>query len=139
MTDFDAYKVEVLSGDLEWNVRHTESFFRQHARALEENDFFIIKALLSILEERSSSPSTFGVKEQNGDRDEDKDNDEEVIAIACFDIGEFVRYYPNGRSVLKMMNGKDIVMSLLEHKNPEVQRQAILCLSKLLLKQHVLK
>jgi V-type H+-transporting ATPase subunit H len=28
-------------------------------------------------------------------------SDEEVAAVACFDIGEFVRHYPNGRAIAK--------------------------------------
>ena len=32
---------------------------------------------------------------------------EEVSAIACYDIGEFVRHYPNGRAIAKRLGATD--------------------------------
>jgi len=58
--------------------------------------------------------------------------DEEVAAIACYDIGEFVRNYPNGRAIVKRLGAKEIVMKLIEHDNPELQRHALQCVSKML-------
>jgi hypothetical protein len=29
--------------------------------------------------------------------------DEEVVSIACYDIGEFVRFYPSGRAIVKRL------------------------------------
>jgi len=59
-------------------------------------------------------------------------DDEEVVAIACFDIGEFVRHYPNGKVIAKRLGAREVVMALIEHENPEVQRQALICISKML-------
>jgi hypothetical protein len=58
--------------------------------------------------------------------------DEEIAAIACFDIGEFVRHYPNGKHIAGRLGARDIVMGLIEHEDTEVQRQALLCISKML-------
>jgi V-type H+-transporting ATPase subunit H len=58
--------------------------------------------------------------------------DEEIAAIACYDIGEFVRYYPNGRAIAKRLGAKDLVMRLIEHENPELQRHALQCVSKIM-------
>lgn len=58
--------------------------------------------------------------------------DEEIAAIACYDIGEFVRNYPNGRSIVKRLGAKEIIMKLIEHDNPELQRHALQCVSKML-------
>lgn len=59
-------------------------------------------------------------------------DDEEVAAIACFDIGEFVRHYPSGRALVKRLGMRNVVMELIEHENPELQRQALQCVSKML-------
>jgi hypothetical protein len=59
--------------------------------------------------------------------------DEDVAAIACYDIGEFVRHYPNGRAVARRLGARDVIMRLIEHDNPELQRQALQCISKMLL------
>lgn len=59
-------------------------------------------------------------------------NDEEVQAIACYDIGEFVRHYPNGRTVARSLGAKDIIMKLVDHSNKELQRHALTAVSKMM-------
>jgi V-ATPase subunit H len=59
--------------------------------------------------------------------------DEDVAAIACFDIGEFAKHYPNGRMLAKSLGVRDVVMKLIDHENPELQRHALLCVSKILI------
>ena len=61
-------------------------------------------------------------------------DDEERASIACFDLGEFVRNYPNGRAIAKRLRAQDVVISLIEHENPDLQRQALNCASKMLVK-----
>ena len=58
--------------------------------------------------------------------------DDDVSAIACYDIGEFVRHYPNGRSIAKRLGAKELVMGLIEHENVDVQRNALQCVSKIM-------
>lgn len=59
-------------------------------------------------------------------------SDEEVQSIACYDIGEFVRYYPNGRAIAKNLGAKDIVLKLVDHSNEELSRHALTCVSKIM-------
>jgi len=59
-------------------------------------------------------------------------HDEEVQAIACYDIGEFVRHYPNGRVIARSLGAKDIVMRLVDHTNEELQRHALTAVSKMM-------
>ncbi len=61
--------------------------------------------------------------------------DNETVAVACFDLGEFVRFYPNGKSLLRSLGGKDTVMKLVEHSNLDVQREALQCMSKIMVNQ----
>jgi len=111
---WDVYKTEIESRHLQWGIVHTEKFFRENARMMEGKDgnFGIVKLLISLAASASEN--------------------EEVAAIACFDIGEFVRNYPNGRAIVRRIRGKEIVMSLIEHENPELQRHALQCISKIL-------
>jgi V-type H+-transporting ATPase subunit H len=113
MTRWEVYKNEVESGHLKWGSTHTEAFFKENARMIEgsDGDFRLLKVLIAIL---SGS------------------DDEEVTAIACYDIGEFVRHYPNGRAIAKRLGAKDLVMPLIEHENPELQRHALQCVSKIM-------
>ena len=112
MSRWEVYKNEVESGHLQWGSTHTEAFFKENARMIEgtDGDFHLLKVLITLLSSR----------------------DEEVSAIACYDIGEFVRHYPNGRAIAKRLGAKELVMPLIEHENPELQRHALQCVSKIM-------
>ena len=112
MSRWEVYKNEVESGHLQWGSTHTEAFFKENARMIEgsDGDFHLLKVLIALLSSK----------------------DEEVAAIACYDIGEFVRHYPNGRAIAKRLGAKELVMPLIEHDNPELQRHALQCVSKLM-------
>lgn len=113
MTRFEVYKSEVESGHLCWGTVHTEAFFKENCKMLEgsDGDFRLLKVLIALI----------------GSKDDD------VAGIACFDLGEFVRHYPNGRSIVKRIGAKELVMPLIEHENPELQRQALQCVSKMMI------
>jgi V-type H+-transporting ATPase subunit H len=112
MTRWEVYKNEVESGHLQWGSVHTEAFFKENARMIEgsDGDFHLLKVLIALLSSK----------------------DEEVAAIACYDVGEFVRHYPNGRAIVKRLGAKELVMQLIEHENPELQRHALQCVSKIM-------
>jgi V-type H+-transporting ATPase subunit H len=112
MTRWEVYKNEVESGHLQWGSTHTEAFFKENARMIEgsDGDFHLLKVLIALL----------------------SNHDEEVAAVACYDIGEFVRHYPNGRAIAKRLGAKDVVMPLIEHENVELQRHALQCVSKIM-------
>ena len=51
MSRWDIYENEVLSGNLEWGVLHTEKFFLQNCRQLEGKDgsFMLLKRLIVLV------------------------------------------------------------------------------------------
>ncbi|KAL9190528.1 hypothetical protein ACHAXT_000234 [Thalassiosira profunda] len=112
MTRWEVYQNEVETGQLQWGSTHTEAFFKENAKMMEgkDGDFGMVKILISLLTSK----------------------DEDIAAIACFDLGEFCRYYPNGRQIAKRLGGKELAMTLIEHDNPELQRHALQCVSKML-------
>jgi len=112
MTRWDVYKTEVESGHLQWGSTHTEAFFKENARMMEgkDSDFKIVKVLIALL----------------------ASHDDEIASIACYDIGEFVRFYPNGRSIAINLGAKAVVMPLIEHENIDLQRAALQCISKIM-------
>lgn len=109
---WDMYQAEVESGNLEWGVLHTEKFFKENCRLLEgkNDDFYLLKILINLL----------------------RSKDEDIAAIACYDIGEFVRFYPNGKSIAIRLGAKAIVITLIEHDNLDLQRHALQCISKIM-------
>lgn len=112
MTRWEVYQNEVETGQLQWGSTHTEAFFKENAKMMEgsNGDFHIVKILISLISSK----------------------DEDISAIACFDLGEFCRHYPNGRAIAKRLGAKELVMGLIEHDNPELQRHALLCVSKMM-------
>eukprot|EP00571_Detonula_confervacea_P016921 CAMPEP_0172302630 /NCGR_PEP_ID=MMETSP1058-20130122/4291_1 /TAXON_ID=83371 /ORGANISM="Detonula confervacea, Strain CCMP 353" /LENGTH=505 /DNA_ID=CAMNT_0013013169 /DNA_START=48 /DNA_END=1565 /DNA_ORIENTATION=+ len=112
MSTWDVYLAEVQSGSLEWGFLHTEKFFKENAKKFEgpNSDFSIVKMLVALT----------------------TSNDTEVQAIACYDIGEFVRHYPNGRVIARSLGAKDIVMKLVDHADKELQRHALTAVSKMM-------
>lgn len=112
MSRWEVYKNEVENGHLQWGSTHTEAFMKENARMFEgpDGDFHILKVLITLLSSK----------------------DEEVVAIACYDIGEFVRFYPNGRAIVKRLGAKELIMPLIESENPELQRHALQSVSKIM-------
>lgn len=112
MTRWEVYQTEVESGNLQWGSTHTDAFFKENAKMMEGKDgnFDVVKILISLVTSK----------------------DEDVAAIACFDLGEFCRHYPNGRAIAKRLGAKELAMALIEHDNPELQRHALQCVSKMM-------
>lgn len=54
------------------------------------------------------------------------------MAVALYDLGEWTRFYPNGRGVVKSLGGKDQAMELIGHSDPAVQMHALQCISKVM-------
>lgn len=121
LTQWNVYHAELESGQLAWGMLHTEQFFQQHILKMEgpKGDFEPVKKLLTLLMQNLHTI----------------DDDNESLAVCLFDLGEFIRQYPNGRSIAKRLGIRDIVLKLLDHSNPEVQGHALKCVSKLLV-QH---
>lgn len=78
LSSFDEYASEVKSGRLEWSpVHRSEKFWRENAARLTEKNYELLKILIHILE---------------------SSKDPIVLSVACYDIGEFVRHYPRGKT-----------------------------------------
>ena len=112
MTRWDVYDQQVESSHLQWGILHTTKFFQENVRRMEGSDgkFGIVRRLIQLA----------------------ASEDEEVAAIACFDLGEFARHYPNGRSIARRLGARDMVIGLIEHPHPELQHQALVAISKML-------
>jgi V-type H+-transporting ATPase subunit H len=125
LTKWEVYQAELESGELQWGILHSEQFFRENARRMEgsKGDFVHVKKLIQLIANHCRS--------QQADASLDEDTND-VLAIACFDLGEFVRHYPSGRAIVKRLGAKSVVMPLMNHENLEVQRYALQCVSKML-------
>jgi V-type H+-transporting ATPase subunit H len=112
LSSFDEYTSEIKSGRLEWSPVHkSEKFWRENAQKLTDKNYELLKILITLLE-TSKDPL--------------------VLSVAAYDIGEFVRHYPRGKTVIEQLGGKTVVMGLLVHEEPNVRYEALLCVQKLM-------
>eukprot|EP01025_Chloroclados_australasicus_P037275 TRINITY_DN37_c0_g1_i1.p2 TRINITY_DN37_c0_g1~~TRINITY_DN37_c0_g1_i1.p2 ORF type:complete len:465 (-),score=79.62 TRINITY_DN37_c0_g1_i1:387-1781(-) len=113
LSSFERYKKEVLSGTLEWSPIHTQdSFWQTNLEKFDEKDYQILRLLIKLLE--SSREST-------------------TLAVGCHDLAEYISHHANGKQIVSDLRGKEIVMGLMTHPEGEVQKQALLCVQKLML------
>ncbi|XP_066992570.1 V-type proton ATPase subunit H isoform X1 [Anabrus simplex] len=112
LSSFDEYATEVKSGRLEWSPVHKSAkFWRENAPRLNEKNYELLRILIHLLE-TSKDPL--------------------VLSVASFDIGEYVRHYPRGKHVIEQLGGKQLVMQLLGHEDPNVRYEALLAVQKLM-------
>ncbi|KRX04842.1 Armadillo-type fold [Pseudocohnilembus persalinus] len=111
LSSFEKYQKEIHSRHLDWSPVHTEKFWRENIRKFEDDDFKLIKMLISLLDDSNT-------KNQ---------------AVACYDLGEFCRFYPYGRHILDGQNGKSKIMLLAKSEDQKVRENALLALQKIML------
>jgi V-type H+-transporting ATPase subunit H len=113
LSSFDKYKQQVLLGHLDWSPMHKDpGFWRENINNFEESDFQILRVLMTILE-TSTDPT--------------------ALAVACYDVSQFIQYHPGGRIVVSDLKAKERVMKLMNHDNAEVRKNALLSVQRLFL------
>lgn len=112
LSSFDEYRQEVLGGQLEWSPVHTsEKFWKENLAKLEQNNFYILRELVKLLDQSNS---------QN-------------LAIACHDLGQFVQFHPRGKKILTDLNAKNKIIELMEWPDDTVKKHALLCTQKIMI------
>ena len=102
---------------LKWGPVHTEKFWQENAYLFDvKENLDLIKILAGYVEMGN-------------------DIDDKTKAIACFDLGEFARFYKFGRQYLDQLNLKEKIIMLMGQKtsSAELKKEAITCYQKLLM------
>jgi len=112
MSSFDMYRKEILTGNLEWSpVHRSEKFWRENVHRLEEDNNKLLLVLRELLKDGHST---------------------QVQSIACFDLGEFARFHPRGKTIIQKLSIKIPLMRLMEDTDTDVRKHALLAVQKLL-------
>eukprot|EP01125_Pyxidicula_operculata_P008859 TRINITY_DN2933_c0_g1_i1.p1 TRINITY_DN2933_c0_g1~~TRINITY_DN2933_c0_g1_i1.p1 ORF type:complete len:516 (-),score=136.75 TRINITY_DN2933_c0_g1_i1:55-1557(-) len=112
LTNFDRYKAEVLSLKLDWTPPHkSQRFWSENYLKFEEDDRAVLKCLRDIIQASKDSKN---------------------LAIACWDLGEFVRFHPRGKAIVQDIDIKTPIMKLLSHEDDTVRKEALTALQKLM-------
>lgn len=61
--------------------------------------------------------------------------DNETVAVACHDLGEFARFHRMGKRVVSNFGGKLPLMERLNHSDERVQREALGAVQKLFVRR----
>lgn len=111
-TTFDEYAAEVNSGHLRWSPPHRNAtFWAENARCiLEHEKGELPRKLADIMSKKW-------------------ENDKQVLAIACNDVGMLVKEVPEKRSQLEKLGLKTRVMELMADPNESVRWESLNALS----------
>ncbi|EAW22804.1 H(+)-transporting V1 sector ATPase subunit H [Aspergillus fischeri NRRL 181] len=107
-TTFDQYAAELQSGHLRWSPPHRNpTFWAENARRiLDEGNGALPKKLAEILSKSW-------------------DNDKQVLAIGCNDVGQLVKEMPERRGQLEKLGLKTRVMELMADKDESVRWESL--------------
>merc|ERR1712013_352663 len=112
LSSFERYEQEIRAEKLLWGPCHNEGFWKKYNKKLEEDNYKLIRQLIALLS--SEDPQT--------------------VAVACYDIGEWSRFYPDAKAVIEKLKGKYKLMSLIDHFDAEVKQHALNAVQKVLVK-----
>uniref|UniRef100_A0A7S2TEE6 V-type proton ATPase subunit H n=1 Tax=Lotharella oceanica TaxID=641309 RepID=A0A7S2TEE6_9EUKA len=110
LSTFEKYTTEVMSGQLQKSAVHNETFWRKNSAMFEKESYRHIRKLVELLDSKEL----------------------ETLEMACYDLGEFARFHPDGRSLVTRMGGKGKIMRLMMHRDETVAKQALLAIQKLM-------
>ena len=108
---------ELDSGILKKGSLHSREFWEENYKEFELSNFEYIRRLVRFVQSNVI-----------------EDQQIEQQCIACFDLGEFVRLYPGGASILEYFGAKDCLLKLIQHKNMELKNRALVCLQKIMMR-----
>ncbi|EED24111.1 Vacuolar ATP synthase subunit H, putative [Talaromyces stipitatus ATCC 10500] len=107
-TTFDEYAAELQSGHLRWSPPHRNpTFWRENARRILEDDRGALPKKLTEIISKSW------------------ENDKQVLAIACNDVGNLVKEVPERRTQLEKLGLKTRVMELMTDHDESVRWESL--------------
>jgi V-type H+-transporting ATPase subunit H len=107
-TTFDEYAAEVNSGHLRWSPPHkSQRFWRENARKILEDDRGALpKKLAEIMSK-------------------EWENEKQILAVACNDVGMLVKEVPEKRTQLEKLGLKTRVMELMTSSDESVRWESL--------------
>ncbi|SCU91163.1 LADA_0F08460g1_1 [Lachancea dasiensis] len=109
LTSFDEYEAEVNSKLLVWSPPHIDNgFWSENIDKFKEDNWKLFKKLVSILTCPNNEPAT-----------------KTAIQVALSDITHVVELLPESVDVLSELNGKVLIMELLNHSDSKVKYEAL--------------
>lgn len=109
LTSFDEYEAELDSKLLVWSPPHVDNgFWAENVDKFKEQDWKLFKKLVAILASPNNEASA-----------------KTTIQVALSDITHVVELLPESVDVLAKLNGKVLIMELLNHPDSKVKYEAL--------------
>ncbi len=109
---WEEYVGEVKSGRLSWTPTHqSDAFWKLSISKFNDNNHELIKSLCRLLA-TSTDPTT--------------------LAVAAHDVGQYVKFYPNGKKIVESLGAKTKIMELMASEVPEVRYNALVATQKMM-------
>ncbi|SCV02497.1 LAME_0H01860g1_1 [Lachancea meyersii CBS 8951] len=109
LTSFDEYEAEVNSKLLVWSPPHVDNgFWSDNIEKFKDDNWKLFKKLVAILTCPNNEPST-----------------KTALQVALSDITHVVELLPESVDVLAKLNGKVLIMELLNHPDSKVKYEAL--------------
>ena len=109
LTSFDEYEAELDSKLLVWSPPHVDNgFWSDNIDKFKEQDWKLFKKLVAILAAPNNEPAA-----------------KTTIQVALSDITHVVELLPESVDVLAKLNGKVLIMELLNHPDSKVKYEAL--------------
>merc|ERR1719486_442778 len=90
MSSMERFEKELKTKTLEWGPVHKTAFWKKNFMKFEKDEFALIKELVALLDSQDSM----------------------TVCVACFDIGEWARLYPEGRRIVSELGAKTKLFGL---------------------------
>ena len=55
-----------------------------------------------------------------------------ILSIAVHDLGQYVRFYPRGKTLVESLGAKVAIVNMMEHPDPAVRYEALVATQKIL-------
>ena len=52
------------------------------------------------------------------------------MAVAASDLGQYIKFYPNGKKYVQELGAKTAVMQLMNHENADVRYHSLMAVQK---------
>ena len=97
-----------------------------------DGDFAVVKALVALV----APPADAAASAAAAAAAPAAAADAVTQAVALHDLGEFAAQHPHGRAIAAALGAKPAVMALLKRAEGDVKHQALLALSKMMLRSY---
>ncbi|KAJ3127533.1 H(+)-transporting V1 sector ATPase subunit H [Nowakowskiella sp. JEL0407] len=112
LSTFDEYVTELKSGKLDWSPPHlSDQFWKSNVQRFNERDYELVRLLSRVMA---------------------TSEDKVVLAVAVHDVGQYVKYYSNGKKIVQEIGLKQQIMELMSSPDADVRYQALMAVQKLL-------